>query len=140
MLTLLQSPRTVVVTTYSTLHTREITKSERKFIIQERRQDGNTPKRLKSDDGNSVPSGEGDEVEFDIAEFDSAESDDEDWMSPEEMLHCGMKKRLDRQKRVAKFPSINCPELRGKRLKFLAKDDDKIQPDGNLVEYKCDAR
>lgn len=36
MLTLLQTARTVVVIIYSILHTREITKSERKFVIQER--------------------------------------------------------------------------------------------------------
>ncbi|UKZ66719.1 uncharacterized protein TrAtP1_007890 [Trichoderma atroviride] len=57
-------------------------------------------------------------------------------MSPDEMLRSGIKKRLDSQKRAAKFPSMNCPELRGKGLRFLTKDDDKIQFDGNLVEYK----
>ncbi|EHK50015.1 hypothetical protein TRIATDRAFT_314854 [Trichoderma atroviride IMI 206040] len=60
-----ESARTVVVTTYSTLHAKEITKSERKLVIQERRGEGNAP---KGDDRNSVPRGEGDKVEFDNAE------------------------------------------------------------------------
>lgn len=51
MLTVLQSARTVVVTTYSTLYAREIAKSKRKFVIQERQEEGNGPKRRKGDDG-----------------------------------------------------------------------------------------
>lgn len=51
MLTLLQTARTVVVIIYSILHTREITKSERKFVIQERWEEGNALKRLKGNDG-----------------------------------------------------------------------------------------
>lgn len=57
-------------------------------------------------------------------------------MSPDEMLRSGIKKRLNSQKRVVKFPSMNCPEVRGKRLEFPTKHDDWIQFDGNLGEYK----
>lgn len=67
MLTLLQSAPTVVATKYSTLHAREITKSERNF---------NAPKNLKDDNGDGVLRREGDEVEY-----ESAESNDEDWMT-----------------------------------------------------------
>lgn len=123
MLTLFQSVPTVVATRYSTLHAREITKSERNF---------NTLKGPKGDNGNGVLRREGDE-----AEVDSVESNDEDWMTPDEMLRRGIsKKRLDHKKKVAKFPPISCPKLRGKRLEVLTKDVNKIQPDDNLAQYK----
>lgn len=70
------------------------------------------------------PPEESDDVEF-----------DDSWMTSAEMLRCGMTKRLDGSKRVAKLLSKNGPDLQGKRLQFLTKND-QIQPDGNLAQCK----
>ncbi|KAL7929446.1 hypothetical protein V8C35DRAFT_284402 [Trichoderma chlorosporum] len=46
-----------------------------------------------------------------------------------------IKKKFNTSKREPRFDSKNDPLLRGRRLHSLTEDDD-VQPDGNLVEYK----
>ncbi|KAL7940427.1 hypothetical protein V8C42DRAFT_356270 [Trichoderma barbatum] len=119
-----ESARTVVVTTYSTLHHREVVRRERKFVILERRQKSKKSKRSRRT----------------AREHDSAsESDDSeaegDWMDVSEMVKAKLKKPPNALKRVTRYTSEKDPELCGKRLHFLT-ENDRVQPDGNIVQYK----
>jgi hypothetical protein len=124
-----QSARTVVVTTYSTLHTREVLKTERKFVILEQRPKGGDAKRQKTAGGKQASAASDDRS------GDSGSDSEDDWMDIAEMLRRRLKKPRDNQKRVTRFSTTKCAELQDKRLHFLGQHE-KVQPDGNLVQYK----
>lgn len=119
-----ETGKIVVVTTYPTLHQREVVREEKRFVFLERRQTGAKPKRRAGPSRNRRK-----------AQEEESSGSEDDWMDLEEMVSQKIKKRFDASKRVPRYESEDDPELQKRRLHFLSKDDD-IQPDGNIVKYR----
>ncbi|KAL6901178.1 hypothetical protein GGI43DRAFT_383518 [Trichoderma evansii] len=111
-----ESGRTVILTSYQTLHRRVISKSERKFVFIKRPQGGPAPKRPRNGTLSLYPSTfEADEA---VAEADVEMVDESQAL----------------KKRVREY-SPGDPELKSNQIRFLDKDE-TTKPDGNLVELK----
>ncbi|KAK4078931.1 hypothetical protein Trihar35433_36 [Trichoderma harzianum] len=119
-----ETGKIVVITTYPTLHQREVVREEKRFVFLERRQTGAKPKRRAGPSRNRRK-----------AQEEESSGSEDDWMDLEEMVSQKIKKRFDASKRVPRYESEDDPELQKRRLHFLSEDDD-IQPDGNIVKYR----
>ncbi|KAH0524312.1 hypothetical protein TsFJ059_006841 [Trichoderma semiorbis] len=116
-----RSGRTVILTTYSTLHRREITTVEQRFVFEDREQRGPPPKRQKTEK-NTVSN-----AAHVASSEDEADNRDDDEMARQRSA------RKD-TKRIRTYYKGD-PDLKGKRLETLAQGDERT-PDGILVEYR----
>ncbi|KAK0759458.1 hypothetical protein N5P37_007646 [Trichoderma harzianum] len=132
-----QTARTVIMTTYNTLQTREQVKTEHRFIFVNRKQKGPAKKRAKTmASPPRDPLGDVDDefqagvmiTEDSDPEPSESESDSDDHHTPEQT------RRKEARGKLKKYYKGSY-ELEGKRLYFLAKND-RRPADGNLIEYK----
>ncbi|KAM0263139.1 hypothetical protein ACHAQJ_001292 [Trichoderma viride] len=112
------SGRTVILTTYSTIHRREILRLEQRFVFVDEEKRGPAYKRQRTD---KFP---------DSAAARDASSDDE--ASTDEAFRQRLaQKETERIRTYYKGD----PQLKGRRFEILA-GPDKRTPDGYLVEYR----
>ncbi|KAL7808405.1 P-loop containing nucleoside triphosphate hydrolase protein [Trichoderma gracile] len=122
-----QTARTIVLTSYSTLHCREVIRLERRFVFMERNE-GSDHKRRKTEAAEA--NGDGEPTSGAVPTDETVE-DDGDWMPLADLL---AKKSQGTSGKVRKY-SRNDPEVQGRRIHFL-RDGELAHPDGNLIEYK----
>ncbi|KAL6825252.1 hypothetical protein V8C40DRAFT_287715 [Trichoderma camerunense] len=116
-----KSGRTVILTTYSTLHRREITTVEQRFVFDDRQQGGRPPKRQRTEK-NTVSN-----AAHVASSEDEADDSDDDEMAQQ-------RSACKDTKRIRTYYKGD-PGLKGKRLETPAQADERT-PDGILVEYR----
>ncbi|UKZ55768.1 hypothetical protein TrVGV298_009592 [Trichoderma virens] len=126
-----QTARIVIMTTYNTLHCREVSRTERRFIFLERKEKGPTAKRPKTMTPPPIDSTEVDDALRADCNGDSSDSDS-DYYTPAEML-AFQARRPETTPKLRKYHKGDL-ELKNKRLHFL-KGHERALPDGYLVEY-----
>jgi hypothetical protein len=132
-----KTARTVVMTSYNTLHCREVLRSEKRFIFIDRKGKGPAPKRTKTapqanTDGDSDVMISG-VLNAEESQEEGSGSESDDYFSVREMLQHKAKGNEAPPKMRKYFPGH--PDLKGKRIHFL-RDGEKAVADGNLVEFK----
>ncbi|KAL7906500.1 P-loop containing nucleoside triphosphate hydrolase protein [Trichoderma velutinum] len=115
------SGRTVILTTYSTLHRRDILRVEERFVFEDREQGGPPPKRQRTEKNTSS------NVTHEASFEDEADGSDDDEVAQQRSAH----KETNRIRTYYKGD----PDLNGKRLEILAQGDERT-PDGILAEYR----
>ncbi|KAL7934734.1 hypothetical protein V8C35DRAFT_327100 [Trichoderma chlorosporum] len=132
-----QTARTVILTTYNTIHCREVSRTERRFIFLDRKEDGPAAKRRKTmtpthgDGSTDAAISTGAMITEDSKAQGS--DDDDEYYTPEQMLAFHAQ-RTEANAKVRKYIKGDW-ELANKKLQFL-RDGEKVAPDGVLVEYK----
>ncbi|KAM6484740.1 hypothetical protein HDV62DRAFT_379126 [Trichoderma sp. SZMC 28011] len=116
-----RSGRTVILTTYSTLHRRKITTVEQRFVFDDRQQGGRPPKRQRTEK-NTVSN-----AAHVASSEDEADDSDDDEMAQQ-------RSACKDTKRIRTYYKGD-PGLKGKRLETPAQGDERT-PDGILVQYR----